>query len=752
MQIKNLQKYFLAVLSFSLLSAIPSFLFAQGRTYVKSGSEFTNFGTIDLSTPSNRWTTERGSSPGYFSAVGSAAYQNPTDLSAVDGYVKHYATTANQAFHFPVMISGLGGAYRGLSISGTRTATSQIAVAWIQGNPSSTFDLTLPYAGLHDVELLGAGLQSVSSIGQWDWQDITNDAAGLTVTVRIPDLSTFGPAADLRLVGWAATKWINLSSSGALANTANSSLSGVMVSGITAIGIGLSINSVLVQVGNEADEPNEVPSVVTAVQLASIPGVTGVVPANETAYRTSIDNNPDAFSAPATVEQINGMIREVNAEQNTINILTQVGNEGDSPNTVPSEVTAIQLASVPGVTAVVFFQYQAAYRAYIDANPDEFSAPATVDEINAMINLVNTDIILTQVGNEGDSPNTVPSVVTVDQLVSVSGVTGVVPENETAYRAYIDANPDVFSAPATVAEINAMITAVNAAIILIQVGNEGDSPNTIPSVVTAVQLASVPGVTATVYMGNQTSYREYIDANPNLFSAPATVAEINAMVTAVNSANILTQVGNEGDEPNEVPSVVTTVQLASIPGVTGVVPANETAYRAYIDANPDAFSSPATVAEINAMITAANYPVDLSPTLEIDDLEFVASGNNKDFLVNLYEIAGYTTSEAISFRISKLSAFTITYPTSSTSSDVFGGTMNSNEDFTFTETGSSITVNSKSGVNISAKGLKAVGFNVARKSGISAGTLQNLTITILNSSGGDVDSSNNISITRITAN
>ena len=149
----------------------------------------------------------------------------------------------------------------------------------------------------------------------------------------------------------------------------------------------------------------------------------------------------------------------------------------------------------------------------------------------------------------------------------------------------------------------------NPSLVLMQVGNEGDSPNTALSFVTAAQLASVPGVTGVV-PANQAAYQAYIDANPSLFSAPATVAEINAMITAVNAAQaVLAQVGNEGDSPNTVPSVVTAAQLASVPGVTGVVPANQAAYQAYIDANPSLFSSPATAAEVQAMINAVNAAI-----------------------------------------------------------------------------------------------------------------------------------------------
>jgi hypothetical protein len=235
MQYKHLQNSYLELLKLLVLIVVPFSSIAQGNAYVASDSEFNNFGTIDLTTPPNSWSTFRGATPGYFSATGTAVYQNPTDAGNINGYVKHYANLANQSFNFPV---GTGSDYRGLSISGTRLATSQIAVAWILGNPTSTEDPTGPNSGFHAVTSLGAGLQSVSTIGQWDWQDLTSDATGLTVTVNIPNLTSFSSAADLRLVGWDGTKWINLSSSGATGNLENSSLSGTIVSGISAIGVG----------------------------------------------------------------------------------------------------------------------------------------------------------------------------------------------------------------------------------------------------------------------------------------------------------------------------------------------------------------------------------------------------------------------------------------------------------------------------------------------------------------------------------
>jgi uncharacterized delta-60 repeat protein len=79
---------------------------------------------------------------------------------------------------------------------------------------------------------------------------------------------------------------------------------------------------------------------------------------------------------------------------------------------------------------------------------------------------------------------------------------------------------------------------------------------------------------------------------------------------------VLTQIGNEGDEPNTVTATVTTAQLGQIlPAITDLVAANQTAYQAYIDANPALFASPATAAEVQAMVTAVNA------ALSTDDFE-----------------------------------------------------------------------------------------------------------------------------------
>ena len=76
---------------------------------------------------------------------------------------------------------------------------------------------------------------------------------------------------------------------------------------------------------------------------------------------------------------------------------------------------------------------------------------------------------------------------------------------------------------------------------------------------------------------------------------------------AAASAAVLAQIGLEADAAGLVTSVVTVAQINMIsPAITGAVAANQAAYQAYIDANPSLFSSPATAAEVQAMITAVN--------------------------------------------------------------------------------------------------------------------------------------------------
>lgn len=70
--------------------------------------------------------------------------------------------------------------------------------------------------------------------------------------------------------------------------------------------------------------------------------------------------------------------------------------------------------------------------------------------------------------------------------------------------------------------------------VLLQIGQEADGSAT--STVTIVQLGQITPALQNIVSSNLQAYRNYIDANPNAFSSPATQAQVQAMINTVNAA------------------------------------------------------------------------------------------------------------------------------------------------------------------------------------------------------------------------
>jgi hypothetical protein len=149
-----------------------------------------------------------------------------------------------------------------------------------------------------------------------------------------------------------------------------------------------------------------------------------------------------------------------------------------------------------------------------------------------------------------------------------------------------------------------------------------------------------------------------------------------------------------------------------------------------------------------------SLPPDLTPTTEINALAFTTAGQQRDFSLNAFKITNVNNvpGKPIAFRVAKLSAFDITYATTSGTSNVFGGMANSNNNWVFTENSNFITVTAKSGIVIPPGGAKKIGFTATRKAGVPINTSQNITVTFIFGSAGEVKTDNNIVETKITAN
>ncbi|WP_435262476.1 T9SS type A sorting domain-containing protein [Tenacibaculum sp. nBUS_03] len=367
--------------------------------------------------------------------------------------------------------------------------------------------------------------------------------------------------------------------------------------------------SVLAQIGLEGDNPDVTNAVVTVAEINTItPAIVGADPSKESLYQDYIDANPDLFSSPATITEVQAMIDSVNTSES---VLAQIGLEGDNPDVTNAVVTVAEINTITPAIVGADLSKESLYQDYIDANPDLFSSPATIAEVQAMIDSVNTsESVLAQIGLEGDNPDVTNAVVTVAEINTITpAIVGADPSKESLYQDYIDANPDVFSSPATIAEVQAMIDGVNTSeSVLAQIGLEGDNPDVTNAVVTVAEINTITPAIVGADPSKESLYQDYIDANPDVFSSPATIAEVQAMIDSVNtSESVLAQIGLEGDNPDVTNAVVTVAEINTItPAIVGADPSKESLYQAYIDANPDVFSSPATIAEVQAMIDSVN--------------------------------------------------------------------------------------------------------------------------------------------------
>jgi len=224
-----------------------SFRSSAQNVHVFADSETSIFSELALNThPNAVWSTDRSSTPGYFTAVDDAIYSGAADGTShlVDGYVKYYRGTSatTGSFVFPV---GNGTDYRPVIIGGTIPNNTTFATAWFAGDPGVTTDPTDGTA--HNRGSKGTGVVSVLPQGFWDWQFVGGTANGLTISLSIPDVSTQAFASNLVLVGWDGSEWINLSGTAgagpfggnwADGNTEGSSLRGSWQAGISALGIG----------------------------------------------------------------------------------------------------------------------------------------------------------------------------------------------------------------------------------------------------------------------------------------------------------------------------------------------------------------------------------------------------------------------------------------------------------------------------------------------------------------------------------
>ncbi|WP_366184703.1 ice-binding family protein [Flavobacterium ovatum] len=154
-------------------------------------------------------------------------------------------------------------------------------------------------------------------------------------------------------------------------------------------------------------------------------------------------------------------------------------------------------------------------------------------------------------------------------------------------------------------------------------------------------------------------------------------------------------------------------------------------------------SNPTNCSQADVTIEVTKELPDFSTTIDIEALVFVSAGDKKDFVVNISEIKGAPSDGQVVFKISKQSAFLITYGATTSISAVNGDVTVNNNDWTITESSLFITTTLKAGVTIGANTFSAIGFTIERQLDVPTQTSQPITVTIVNGSGLDSQNYNN---------
>jgi hypothetical protein len=146
---------------------------------------------------------------------------------------------------------------------------------------------------------------------------------------------------------------------------------------------------------------------------------------------------------------------------------------------------------------------------------------------------------------------------------------------------------------------------------------------------------------------------------------------------------------------------------------------------------------------VTATPTLIPAVADFTPTIDIDATLFSGAAPTKDFVINISAIGGLASNGPVVVKISKPTAFTISYNPTATSSNVFGGTTVNNSNWIMTQNSYFITMTLKSGAIIGGSENSAIGFTITRNTTAPTQTIQSITATIVNGSGSDAVNNNN---------
>ena len=213
----NLQRiiWFLILVLFAVSGNLYSQSSSFGNTYIFNNAEMGvvdiqhNFINGGLGIQPGLVGTDRTTTQGFISFVGSASWTGASNSAFVDGYVKTYMTTA---FTFPI---GDNSKYRPAAIS-TATLGNPANAAYYGVSASTAItsrlqggnEPVLPASGPFNTTLMGTGVLSVNNVEYWD----INGATSAKITLTWDATSAVTSLSSLGILGWNGTQWVAIAS------------------------------------------------------------------------------------------------------------------------------------------------------------------------------------------------------------------------------------------------------------------------------------------------------------------------------------------------------------------------------------------------------------------------------------------------------------------------------------------------------------------------------------------------------------
>jgi outer membrane translocation and assembly module TamA len=319
------------------------------------------------------------------------------------------------------------------------------------------------------------------------------------------------------------------------------------------------------------------PAALTVADYAAA-GITGVTTDNLAAVNAQV--LAAATGGADTVSEVQALVTAADAALAKI----EAYNNGNGTSPAALTVADYAAAGITGVTTDNLGVVNAKVLAAATGGAD------TVSEVQALVTAAADALAKIEAYNNGDG--TSPAALAVADYAA-AGITGVTTDNLAAVNAQVLAAAT--GGADTVSEVQALVTAADAALATIEAYNNGNGTSPAALTVAEYAAAGITGVTT----DNLAAVNAQVLAAAT--GGADTVSEVQALVTAADAALATIEAYNNG---NGTSPAALTVQDYVDAGITGVTAGNLAAVNAQVLAA--ATGGADTVSEVQALVTAAD--------------------------------------------------------------------------------------------------------------------------------------------------